>query len=202
MSAACANRVASLDWLTDALCQNRAWATKVTKKDPDFFRDLKCSQQPKSLWIGCSDSRCPETTLLSMKPGDVFVHRNIANILHPADLNSAAVIEYAIHHLKVKHVVVCGHTNCGGVAAVVDKKQLGIIDAWLWPLRQLHQDHLEELQCMPDEKIALVELNVLASVKILKHKSVVLEAMQKGLEVHGLVYDVGAGILRELDIMG
>ncbi|KAL3479090.1 carbonic anhydrase [Aspergillus californicus] len=137
-----------------------------------------------------------------MKAGDVFVHRNIANILHPTDLNSAAVIEYAIGHLCVKHVIVCGHTNCGGVAAVVDKKQLGIIDAWLWPLRQLHQDHLEALQCMPDEKIALVELNVLAGVKTLKQKSVVLEAMQKGLEVHGLVYDVGTGILRELDTTG
>ncbi|KAL2823939.1 carbonic anhydrase [Aspergillus cavernicola] len=193
--------MATSDRLTTALGQNKAWAAKIAKEHPDLFPKLATRQQPEILWIGCSDSRCPETTLLGLKPGDVFVHRNIANVLHPADLSSSAVIEYSVRHLGVKHVVVCGHTKCGGVAAAMGNKQLGILDPWLLPLRQLREDNLEALQSLPADKAAtrLTELNVIAGVKTLKQQSVVLEAMQKGLKVHGLVYDVGSGVLQELD---
>lgn len=137
-----------------------------------------------------------------MQPGDVFVHRNIANILHAGDLSSSAVIEYAVRHLRVAHVVLCGHTSCGGVAAALGNKPLGILDPWLLPLRQIREQNLEKLQSVSPEEAALkmVELNVVEGVKTLKQKSVVLEAMQeRGMQVHGLIYDVGTGLLREVD---
>lgn len=199
-----ANNASCPDRFTTALIQNKAWAAKVAQDHPEFFHTLSAGQQPEILWIGCSDSRCPETTLLGLHPGDVFVHRNIANILHPSDLSSCAVIEFAVRHLGVKHVVVCGHTKCGGVAAVLGNKQLGILDPWLRPLRLLRERNLDSLDSLPADKAALrlAELNVLAGVETLKQKTVVLEAMQKGMQVHGLVYDVGSGVLQELDTGG
>ncbi|KAI9375278.1 carbonic anhydrase [Aspergillus egyptiacus] len=190
------------DRLTTALHQNKVWAAKVAQEHPDLFPKLAARQQPEILWIGCSDSRCPETTLLGLKPGDVFVHRNIANVLHGADLSASAVIEYSIRQLGVKHVVVCGHTQCGGVAAALGNQKLGILDPWLLPLRRLRDEHRAVLKSLPDDQAALklVEMNVIAGVKTLKGKSVVVEAMQRGLKVHGLVYDVGSGVLREIDI--
>lgn len=140
--------------------------------------------------------------MLGLLPGDVFVHRNIANILHPGDLSSGAVIEYAVKHLRVKHVVVCGHTSCGGVAAAMGSKQLGILDPWLLPLRQVRERNLATLNKLsPDEAAEkLVELNVRESLNVVTQKSVVLEAIQeRGLQVHGLIYEVGSGVLRELD---
>ncbi|KAL4762954.1 carbonic anhydrase [Aspergillus foveolatus] len=186
---------------TAALSQNKAWAAKVAREQPDFFRKLSTGQHPEILWIGCSDSRCPETTLLGLKPGDVFVHRNIANILQPSDLSSTAVIEFAVRHLGVKHVVVCGHTKCGGISAVMANKKLGILDSWLSPLRKLRDDNSDCLKSLPADEalLKLIDLNVLAGVKTVKQKSVVVEAMQKGLKVHGLVYDVGSGVLQELN---
>jgi carbonic anhydrase len=139
---------------------------------------------------------------LGLKPGDVFVHRNIANVLHPGDLSSAAAIEYAVQYLRVKHVVVCGHTACGGVAAAMGNKNLGILDPWLLPLRQLRERNLDLLQSLsPDEAtMKLAELNVREGLNIVKQKGVVLNAMQeRGLELHGLIYDVGSGVLSELD---
>ncbi|KAL4999682.1 carbonic anhydrase [Aspergillus recurvatus] len=189
------------DRFTTALSQNKAWAAKVAKEQPDLFRKLSAGQHPEILWIGCSDSRCPETTLLGLNPGDVFVHRNIANILQLSDLNSTAVIEFAVRHLGVKHVVVCGHTKCGGVSAVMENKKLDVLDSWLLPLRKLRDDNADSLKSLPADEalLKLVELNVLAGVKTVKQKGVVVEAMQKGLKVHGLVYDVGSGVLQELD---
>ncbi|KAL4752922.1 hypothetical protein BDW72DRAFT_191496 [Aspergillus terricola var. indicus] len=189
------------DPFTAALSQNKAWAAKVAREKPDLFRKLSTGQHPEILWIGCSDSRCPETTLLGLNPGDVFVHRNIANILQPSDLSSTAVIEFAVRHLGVKHVVVCGHTKCGGASAVMANKKFGVLDSWLLPLRKLRDDNSDRLKSLPADEalLKLVELNVLAGVKTLKQKSVVAEAMQKGLKVHGLVYDVGSGVLEELD---
>ncbi|RDW60485.1 carbonic anhydrase [Aspergillus mulundensis] len=193
--------MATQDRFTTALRQNKAWAAQISKENPDLFRKLSAGQHPEILWIGCSDSRCPETTLLGLNPGDVFVHRNIANILQPSDLSSTSVIEYAVRHLGVKHVVVCGHTNCGGVSAVMANKQLGVLDSWLLPLRKLRDTNASRLKSLPADKalLQLVELNVLAGVKTVKQKSVVAEAMKKGLKVHGLVYDVGSGVLQELD---
>ncbi|KAL6234849.1 hypothetical protein BDW75DRAFT_211359 [Aspergillus navahoensis] len=189
------------DRFTTALSQNKAWAAKVAKEQPNLFRKLSAGQHPEILWIGCSDSRCPETTILGLNPGDVFVHRNIANILQPSDPSSTAVIEFAIRHLGVKHAVVCGHTKCGGVSAVMKDQKLGVLDSWLLPLRKLRDDNADCLKSLPADMalLKLVELNVLAGVKTVKQKGVVVEAMQKGLKVHGLVYDVGNGVLQELD---
>ncbi|KAL2829521.1 carbonic anhydrase [Aspergillus cavernicola] len=186
------------DNVTALLCRNKAWAARTALEYPCLFPELEAGQDPKTLWIGCSDSRCPETTLLELQPGDVFVHRNIANILHETDLNSSTVIKYAIDHLHVKHVVVCGHTHCGGVAAALSDEPVTL--PWLLPLQQLYRDNIAELEKLPAEKGArrLVELNVLAGVNTLKQTDVVLEAMQKSLKVYGLVYDVGSGILHEL----
>ena len=190
------------DRLTTALNSNKEWAAKTAQQDPDFFATLAVGQRPEILWIGCSDSRCPETTVLGLKPGDVFVHRNIANILHAADLSSSAVIEFAVRHLRVKHVVLSGHTSCGGVAAALGNKNLGVLDPWLLPLRQIREQNLSLLHSLSPEEanLKLAELNVHEGVKILKQKSVVLEATQeRGLQVHGLIYDVGSGVLRPLD---
>ncbi|KAA8648718.1 hypothetical protein EYZ11_004242 [Aspergillus tanneri] len=190
------------DRFTSALSHNKEWAIKTAQENPELFRTLAAGQHPEILWIGCSDSRCPETTVLGLKPGDVFVHRNIANILHASDLSSSAVIEYAVRYLRVKHIVLSGHTGCGGVAAAMGNKQLGILDPWLMPLRQIRQQNLTTLEALsPDEAaLKLVELNVEEGVKLLRQKNVVLEAMQeRGLQVHGLIYDVGSGMLRELD---
>lgn len=195
----------STDKYTAGLRQNKEWAAQTARDHPDLFPALATGQQPQILWIGCSDSRCPETSLLGLQPGDVFVHRNIANILHAGDLSSGAVIEYAVQHLRVKHVVVCGHTSCGGVAAALGNKQLGILDPWLLPLRQVRERNISLLQSLSPEEAALklVELNVRESLNVVTQKNVVLNAIQeRGLQVHGLIYDVGAGVLRELDTAG
>jgi carbonic anhydrase len=175
----------------------------MAKKDPALFERLSKGQSPQILWIGCADSRCPATTILGLNPGDVFVHRNIANILIPTDLNSLSVIHYAVQHIKVKHIVICGHTSCGGVAAALGNKKLGLIDTWLTPLRQLRRENLQLLESMPEKErgLKLVELNVRNGVDVLTDNSVVLDAINdRGLQVHGLIYDVGTGELRELDI--
>ncbi|KAJ5532488.1 hypothetical protein N7494_009040 [Penicillium frequentans] len=190
------------DRYSSALRQNKEWAAQTAREHPDLFPTLATGQQPQILWLGCSDSRCPETTLLGLKPGDVFVHRNIANIMHPGDLSSGAVIEYAVQHLRVNHVVVCGHTFCGGVAAAMGNKQLGILDPWLLPLRLVRERNLALLQSLSEEEAALklVELNVREGLDVVKQKGAVLNAIQeRGLQVHGLIYDVASGVLRELD---
>ena len=139
-----------------------------------------------------------------MEPGEVFVHRNIANVVHPTDLSVNAVIDYAVVHLKVKHVVLCGHTSCGGVAAALGNKKLGLIDNWLLPLRTLRKDNLKMLESLPPQEAALklVELNVQAGVKTLKENYTVLDAMSgRGLQVHGLIYDIAKGELNEVEIV-
>ncbi|CAG7949819.1 unnamed protein product [Penicillium olsonii] len=181
---------------------NKEWAAQTARDHPELFPTLANGQKPQILWIGCSDSRCPETTFLGLHPGDVFVHRNIANVMHPGDLSSSAVIEYAVQYLRVSHVVVCGHTACGGVAAAMGNKNLGILDPWLLPLRQLRERNLELLSNMTADEAAmkLAELNVREGLNVVKQKGVVLNAIQeRGLQLHGLIYDVGSGVLSELD---
>jgi len=185
------------------LARNKEWASKTAQEQPNLFPTLAEKQSPEILWIGCADSRCPETTILGANPGDVFVHRNIANIIHHTDLSSAAVIEFAVKYLKVKHVVLCGHTFCGGVAAALGNKKLGVIDPWLMPLRQLREENHEVLETLDPKEagLKLVELNVLQGVRVLKENPTIIEAMQDhGLEVHGLVYDIATGVLQELEI--
>ncbi|KAH0544938.1 hypothetical protein GP486_008485 [Trichoglossum hirsutum] len=188
--------------LSALLSRNDAWAGRTSKENPNLFKSLEKKQTPEYLWLGCSDSRVPETTLLDLKPGDVFVHRNIANVLHPGDLSSQCVILYAVEHLKVKHIILCGHIGCGGVNAALDNKKLGLIDTWILPIRLLRQKHHDTLSKLAEDKRAakLVELNVQQGVRTLRENAVVIDAIrERGLQVYGMIYNVGTGKLQQVD---
>ncbi|KAL4798690.1 carbonic anhydrase [Aspergillus venezuelensis] len=194
--------------LSKALSTNKRWANYTSQQDPTLFPSLSQSQSPRILWLGCSDSRCPETTLLGLQPGDVFTHRNIANIISDTDGSVSAVIDYALVHLKIKSVFVCGHTKCGGVQAVLQTKDgkndssASALTPWLAPLRALARDHRTLLKTLDPERaaLALVELNVLSGVRSVRSRKVVREAArERGVSVYGLVYDVGSGRLRVAD---
>jgi carbonic anhydrase len=191
------------DAYTKAFNNNSTWRRSLAETEPELFEKLGKGQAPQILWIGCADSRCPETTILGLQPGEIFCHRNIANILTPTDLNSLAVIQFAVQYLKVKHIIICGHTSCGGIAAALDNKKLGLIDTWLMPLRTLRRENLTLLESLDNKErgIKLVELNVRAGIRVLLENPTVIDAMaERGLAVHGLIYNVGTGELRELDI--
>ncbi|KAI1189704.1 carbonic anhydrase-like protein [Nemania serpens] len=186
-----------------ALSSNQAWAGYKAHQNPDFFPRLATGQSPEILWLGCSDSRCPETTILGLQPGDVFVHRNIANIISPTDINTSAVIQYAVENVKVKHVVLCGHSACGGAAAALgDVRVGGVLDTWLMPLKALRDANKNELMGIEDEKaraIRIAELNVEAGVKVLMANVSIQEAIdERGLQVHGILFDIGSGRIRDL----
>ncbi|KAG9243694.1 carbonic anhydrase [Calycina marina] len=186
-----------------ALSSNAAWAGYKCHQNPTFFAKQTKGQTPSILWIGCSDSRVPETTLLGLQPGDVFVHRNIANVVSPTDISVSAVIEYAVIQLKVSHIVLCGHTCCGGAAAALSNGRIGgVLDTWLTPLKTARKQHEEELQGIKDDSaraVRLAELNVEKGVEVLKSMFVVEEAMkERGLDVHGVLYDIGVGKIRDL----
>jgi len=164
---------------------------------------MSIADNERIVWIGCSDSRVPETTILGLHPGDVFVHRNVANIISPTDINSQAVIEYAVVHLKVSHIVVCGHSACGGCgAALSDSRVGGVIDAWIAPLKALRKANAEELEAIKDDKkraIRLAEINVKSGVEALLSTYYIEEAVrERGLKVHGTVYDVACGRMTDL----
>ncbi|KEF57646.1 carbonic anhydrase [Exophiala aquamarina CBS 119918] len=191
------------DAYTKAFNNNSLWRRSLAETEPELFESLGKGQSPQILWIGCADSRCPETTILGLQPGEIFCHRNIANILVNTDINSLSVIQYAVQYLKVKHIIICGHTSCGGIAAALGNKKLGLIDTWLMPLRALRQENLSLLDTLNETEkgIKMVELNVRAGVKVLHSNPIVIDAMsERGLQVHGLIYNVGTGELRELDI--
>jgi len=188
-----------------ALSSNAAWAGYKNHQNPNFFPKLAAGQSPKILWLGCSDSRVPETTLLGLQPGDVFVHRNIANIISPTDINSSAVIEYAVAHLKVEHIVLCGHTSCGGAAAALgDSRVGGVLDTWLTPLKAIRKANETELKGITDDGkrgVRLAELNVKMGVSTLMSNYVVEDAIKtRGLKVHGVLYDIGCGKIRDLGV--
>ncbi|KAF2830627.1 carbonic anhydrase, partial [Ophiobolus disseminans] len=192
---------AYIDPLDHLLAGNRHYVQRTTEKDPNTFSDLAKGQAPEILWIGCADSRVPETTVCNCKPGDIFVHRNIANTVHANDLNSASVVEYAVTHLKVKKVVVCGHTKCGGAAAALGDADLGeTLNTWLHPVRELRRKHAPELSRLPtdDARAARVaELNVQASLDVLRlHPAIKRAITERGLSLHGMIYDIGAGELK------
>ncbi|KAK5130387.1 hypothetical protein LTR16_001554 [Cryomyces antarcticus] len=185
-----------------ALARNKAWVYQTRNSDPDLFARIGSGQSPEILWIGCADSRIPETTVLGLKPGDVFVHRNIANIVNATDLSALSVIHYAVVHLKVKHVIVCGHTSCGGVAGALGNARLGILDSWLQPLRQVRAQHTAELEALaPAERaLRLSELGVRHSLEVLRQNADVIDAVtERGLQLHGLIFNVGTGELSVLD---
>lgn len=185
------------------MSSNSAWAGYKAHQNPNFFPKLASGQWPQILWLGCSDSRCPETTILGLQPGDVFVHRNIANIISATDINTSAVIEYAVMHLKVKHVVLCGHTACGGAnAALSDARVGGVLDTWLTPLKAIRQQNAEELDAMTDAKervVRIAEMNVEAGVKVLMANANIQDAIhERGLQVHGCIFDLGSGRMKDL----
>lgn len=181
---------------------NKRWATETAKNDPEFFPTLAKGQAPQILWLGCSDARKPETTILGLKPGDVFTHRNIANIINPTDISLLSVVEFAVAHIKVKHVVVCGHTSCGGVNATLSNNKLGVLDLWLQPMRALREKHADELAKLEgtDKTTYMAKLNVEAGVENLRRIPTVIDAMRdRGLQVHGVIYDLATGLLDEVD---
>ncbi|CAO2655801.1 Nn.00g046040.m01.CDS01 [Neocucurbitaria sp. VM-36] len=196
-----------LDPLDHLLAGNRVYAKRTAERNPNAFVDLAKGQAPQILWIGCADSRVPETTVCHCKPGDIFVHRNIANTVHANDINAASVVEYAVTHLKVRKVVVCGHTKCGGANAALGDADLGqTLNTWLHPVRELRRKHKAELEKLPDDDVRsarVAELNVQQSVEVLRQHPAVKRAIsERGLTLHGLIYDIGAGQLKILGDSG
>jgi carbonic anhydrase len=187
----------------DLLENNRRWAQTICSVDPEYFAKQAAGQQPNFLFIGCCDSRVPTELLTGARPGEIFTHRNIANQVHPNDLSVLSVLEYGINVLNVKHVVVCGHYNCGGVRAAMDKPGHGVVDNWLQVVRDVrfrHRDELEQFDGEDAKCRRLVELNVLEQVFNLSRTPTVLHAWDRGPRpiLHGLVYDVNDGYLKEL----
>ncbi len=185
--------------------KNKKWAEKVKKTDPDFFSKLSKQQHPEYLWVGCSDSRVPANEIIGMLPGEVFVHRNIANLVIHTDLNCLAVIQYAVEVLKVKHIIVCGHYGCGGIQAAMENKVHGLIDNWIRNIKDIHRFHQAEIDSLQNEKEKvdlLCELNVIEQVANICHTAIVQEAWNSGqkLSVHGWIYSIEDGILKDLDV--
>ena len=191
--------------LEDLKANNAAWSKSKTQIDPEFFKRLEGQQSPEYLWIGCSDSRVPANEIVGLDPGELFVHRNVANLAPPQDANYLSVLQFAVEVLKVKHILVVGHYGCGGVAAAVDGQRRGLVDHWLHPIREVHEDHRCELETLPDGKAKwdrLVELNVIRQVKNVASDVFVQDAWARGqpLTVHGWVYTLGTGIVTDLDV--
>ncbi|MBK9247810.1 MAG: carbonate dehydratase [Ignavibacteria bacterium] len=184
---------------------NKAWATLKKYNDPDFFEQLAKGQTPEYLWIGCSDSRVPANEITGTKPGELFVHRNIANMVVHSDMNMLSVLSYAVEVLKVKHIIVCGHYGCGGVVAAMGNKQYGLIDNWLRHIKDVYRFHFPELDAIKDEDQRtrrFVELNIIEQVHDLGKTSIVQNAWKNNqpLHIHGWVYDVKDGIIKDLDV--
>ena len=184
---------------------NRQWVARNTERDPDFFSRLATHQDPDFLFIGCADSRVPANEIMGLDPGDVFVHRNVANLVVGTDINAQSVIEYAVGHLDVKHVIVCGHYGCGGVAAAMQPADLGLLNGWLREIRDVYRLHQEELEAIEDTDARyrrLVELNVREQcVNVIKTAVVLKKYAHTGHPVvHGWVYDVANGLLRDLEV--
>ncbi len=185
--------------------QNREWARAISTRDPLFFRKLSEQQAPEYLWIGCADSRVPANEIVDLLPGELFVHRNVANLVIHTDFNCLSVIEYAVAVLRVKHIIVCGHYGCGGVRAALQDRRLGLIDNWLRHIRDVRQRHLAELDALPSEDSQvdrLCELNVAEQVLNVCQTTMVQSAWEEGrkLAVHGWIYSLQDGLLRDLAV--
>lgn len=184
---------------------NRRWAEKMKSIDPDFFDKLAHQQKPEYLWIGCSDSRVPANEIVGLRPGELFVHRNVGNVVEHSDMNCLSVLQYAVDVLKVKHVIVCGHYGCGGVQAALQTRELGLIDNWIRRIKdiaQMNQTELRALAGQTERVDRLCELNVIAQVANISHTTIVQRAWSQGrdLMVHGWIYSVANGILKDLRI--
>jgi|SRR5450432_2550415 len=182
---------------------NRAWAAEMVQQDPDFFTRLSAQQAPQYLWIGCSDSRVPSNQIINTQPGEMFVHRNVANLVIHTDLNCLSAIQFAVEVLRVRHIIVCGHYGCGGVLAALRDEKLGLIDNWLRHVQDIQWKHQAQLASLPGETERhhrLCELNVIEQVVNVSQTTVVRDAWARGqaLAVHGWVYDLHDGLLRDL----
>ena len=189
--------------IDECLAANRRWAARRTEEDPDFFRRLEAVQRPELLWIGCSDSRLPPNEILGRLPGELFVHRNVANLVEHTDVNCLSVLQFAVDVLKVRHVIVCGHYGCGGVRAAMSPQPLGLIDNWLRHIRDVHLWHRDELTAIDDAEVRvnrLAELNVAAQVANVCHTTIVQDAWHRGqpVSVHGWIYSLTNGLLNPL----
>ncbi len=184
---------------------NRKWADNVKESDPDFFLKFSKQQTPEYLWIGCSDSRVPANQLVGKMPGEVFVHRNIANVVVHSDLNCLSVIQFAVEVLKVKHIIVCGHYRCGGIQAAMDNQEHGLIDNWLRHVKDVyhyHRTYLDSFRSDEDKFNLLCELNVIEQVGNVCHTTIVQNAWKSGneLAIHGWIYGIETGLLKDLNV--
>ena len=184
---------------------NKKWVKSKLDLEPDYFKKLENGQNPSVLWIGCADSRVPANEIIGANPGEVFVHRNIANMVLHTDMNMLSVLDYAVNQLKIKHIIVCGHYGCGGVKAAMGNQPLGLIDNWIRHIKDVYRFHNDELDSIKDEKDRyerFIELNVIEQVYDLAKTSIVQAAWERkqSLHVHGWVYGVGSGIINDLDV--
>jgi carbonic anhydrase len=189
--------------LSHLFANNRAWAAEITRREPDFFARLSRQQAPRYMWIGCSDSRVPANQIVGLAPGEMFVHRNVANVVVHTDLNCLSVVQFAVEVLRVEHVIVCGHYGCGGVLAAMRDEKLGLIDNWLRHVQDVQGKHRAQLDALPTEAERhdrLCELNVTEQVVNVSQTTVVREAWARGqdLAVHGWIYRLTDGLLRDL----
>lgn len=189
----------------DIFENNRRWVSSRREKDPDFFEKLAMDQKPDYLYIGCSDSRVPANQIMGLEPGEVFIHRNVANLVNNVDMNVMAVINYAVRHLHVKHIIVCGHYNCGGVKAAMTPQDMGLLNPWLRNIRDVYRLHAAELDAIADEHARydrLVELSVLEQcTNVIKTAAVQRSYVERGYpEVHGWVFDLRNGLFKDLKL--
>jgi carbonic anhydrase len=189
--------------LNHLFANNRVWAAEMIRQDPDFFERLVRQQAPQYLWIGCSDSRVPANQIVGLAAGEMFVHRNVANVVVHTDLNCLSAMQFAVEVLRVKHIIVCGHYGCGGVLGALRDDKLGLIENWLRHVQDVRNKHQAQLDALPTEAERhnrLCELNVLEQVVNVSRTTVVRDAWTRGQElaVHGWVYDIGDGLLRDL----
>lgn len=183
---------------------NKRFIAEKLNIDPDFFKKLAQQQTPEFLWIGCSDSRVPANEITGTDPGEIFVHRNIANMVVSTDVNFLSVLQYAVEVLHVKHIIVCGHYGCGGVLTAMNQKSMGLVDTWISNIKEVYVKHSEELMAIEDQKKRadrLVELNVCEQVKNLAKTSFVQQALKtRAVQVHGWVYGLDTGLIKDLDV--
>ena len=194
-----------MKFLPQLFANNRAWAKKIKLEDPQYFQKLSQTQTPEYLWIGCADSRVPANEIVGLGPGELFVHRNIANIVPPFDTNVHSVLQFAVEALRIKHIIVCGHYGCGGVLAALRDWSGLPLENWLAHIRAVYRAHKDELDAAPSEEMRwrrLCELNVRAQVHAVREAEVVKQAWRKDqpVMVHGWIYDLKEGLLRDLDM--
>ena len=192
------------DTLNSLFANNRKWADRMSKERPGFFQKLAKQQSPKYLWIGCSDSRVPANEIVGLDPGEVFVHRNVANVVVPSDLNALSVIQFAVEHLRVEHIMVVGHYGCGGVIAAARGTRIGLVDNWLRHVQDVRLRHRQRLNHLPQAELedVLCEMNVLEQVGNVALSNVMQDAWARGqkIQVHGFIYGLSDGLLKDLHV--